>query len=175
MCIAYRFSLTVNPASVTLTADDKSSTVKLLFNVFILFAKPLFKVKKGCDLMADKIKLRNGLIFELVPDGIKPYDKTRKITITSDLTYAEIESCFANTDNISTIQYLSEADEVLKTYADCVSLKTLYKDYDNGTYTVELSIDAVAKQLNELAQGQTNAELALVEVYELLLGVMMNG
>ncbi|MDF2906849.1 MAG: hypothetical protein K0R34_2170 [Herbinix sp.] len=100
----------------------------------------------------EKIKLSNGVIFEITPMGITSLDvqKRRSFNFASELSYDEIETEFKNPDNIASIQYLSEADEVLKTYADCVSLKILSKNIDTGVYTAECSTDAVELQIRQM-------------------------
>ena len=116
----------------------------------------------------EKIKV-NSQTFNLVPNGISSINKQRSFTITSSLTYTEIESAFSD---VSRIEYLSEIDEVLNTYLDGVSLKSLSKDIDSGTYMAVIGVDAIERYMNTITSAQTNSELALVEVYELILGVM---
>jgi hypothetical protein len=116
----------------------------------------------------EKIKV-NGQEFDLIPMGISSSDKRRCFTISTLLSPSEIETAFAD---VSNIQYVSEEGEVLRAYLDCVSLKGYTRDIGAGTYTVELSTDAVEKRLQEITSGLTYSELALVEVYEMLLEVM---
>jgi len=79
----------------------------------------------------EKIKLNNGQIFNIIPMGINTneYGKSRKFSFTSDLGYGEIEIAFSM-ENIRKIEYLSTADEILKTYIDSISLKSLSKEFD---------------------------------------------
>jgi hypothetical protein len=116
----------------------------------------------------EKIKV-NGQEFDLVPMGISSSDKRRSFTLSTTVSPSEIEAAFTD---VGSIQYLSEDGKVLRTYLDCVSLKGYTHDIGGETYTVELSTDAVEKRLQEITSGLTYSELALVEVYELLLGVM---
>lgn len=78
----------------------------------------------------EKIRLKDEQIFEIIPMGIETsaYEKVRKFSFASDLNYAEIETTFS-TDNICKIEYYSEANELLKTYTDCTSLKSLSKEF----------------------------------------------
>ena len=69
--------------------------------------------------------------FEIIPMGIETnlYNKTRKFSFVSDLGYFDVEIAF-DKDNISNIEYYSSADELLKTYTDCISLKMLSKEFN---------------------------------------------
>ncbi len=106
--------------------------------------------------MSEKIKLSNGTEFDLAVMGIAASEKKLSFIFASELTYAEIEAIFLDPENYSTIQYLSESGDVLVTYADCVSLKGMAKDIENGTYTVTLSTDAVEKLLNQISNQLAN-------------------
>ena len=98
----------------------------------------------------EKIKLKNEEVFEIVPMGIETdlYNKTRTFSFISELGYAEIETAFT-TQNLSKIEYLSSTDELLKTYIDCVVLKSLTKEFgkevEDGViadvYSVDLELD----------------------------------
>jgi len=105
----------------------------------------------------EKIRLRNGQEFELVPMGISDNSATkrRKFTFTSTLTYQEIENMFAVNDNISVIQHLDEVGEILTTYVDCTALKLISRNLELGAYTVELSVDAIEKELQRLKTEAT--------------------
>lgn len=119
--------------------------------------------------MSEKIRLKNGQEFELTPMGIRQTEKSREITFSSTLSTSQIEALLTD-DNISRIEYLSEAGEVLNTYLDCVAVKAIQKNIENGTYTVDLSIDAVERMLKKLQDNITYTELALVELYEAMNG-----
>jgi len=98
----------------------------------------------------EKIRLNNGQIFELIPIGIETdvLKKRRKFSFVSELGYAEIEATFS-VDNITSIDYLSADNEVLKIYTDCNGLKMIAKEfnkeYEDGkfadVYTVVLEIN----------------------------------
>lgn len=98
----------------------------------------------------EKIKLNDSQIFEIIPMGINTniFEKTRKFSFISDLNYTEIETAF-QLKNISKIEYYSVGDELLKTYTDCVSLKSLTKEFNKeyedskfaDIYTVVLAIE----------------------------------
>ena len=97
----------------------------------------------------EKIKLNNNQIFEIIPMGIDTnlFEKSRKFSFASTLNYGEIETAF-NPQNINKIEYISTANELLKTYIDCKSLKMLSKEFGKqvedtviaDVYTVVLEI-----------------------------------
>ena len=107
----------------------------------------------------EKIKLKNGQEFELIPMGISTDNimKRREFAIMSELPFEEIKAIFSNIDNISEIHYTKD-NLTSKTYADCVGFKSIKLDTDykidentiTDIYIVELSIDAMEKELNEL-------------------------
>lgn len=108
----------------------------------------------------EKIKLKDGTILNLVPMGIQDNKKRRRFTFFAELT--NIEEIFTE-DNISRIEYLSVADEVLAVYVDCVSLKLFTKDIENGTYTVELSLDDLERKIKTLQETVDTLVLSELE------------
>ncbi|HHV10419.1 MAG TPA: hypothetical protein GXX75_09110 [Clostridiales bacterium] len=94
----------------------------------------------------EKIKIGTNE-FELVVNGITDRDKSRSFTIASEAQYAEIEAAFADTSNIKVV---SEGGEVLTAYLDGVGLKSIRRDYEAGTYTIEVSTDAMVVELKEI-------------------------
>ena len=78
----------------------------------------------------ETIKLNNGQAFEIIPMGIdaNAFEKIRVFSFVSELGYGEIETAF-NAENIGNIQYLSDHDELLQTYTDCIALKSLSKEF----------------------------------------------
>ena len=100
----------------------------------------------------EKIKLANDQVFNSAPMGVVGNDitKRRRITFTSDLGYADIETMLSSPDNISRITYMLETGAIIGIYTDCVALKSLTKDMDVGTYVAEFSTDATEKKLQDL-------------------------
>ena len=96
----------------------------------------------------EKIKIGTN-IFDIPPMGIIENTKRRSFVILSDLPYADIETAFID---VSNIQYFSEAGEQLATYMDGISVKTITKDLEAGTYTIETGIDAVEAELKQLRE-----------------------
>lgn len=121
----------------------------------------------------EKIRLKNGQEFDLIPMGIvnNIVTKRRRFTFTSSLSYEEIEAQFSQ-DNISKIEYLNESGATLATYLDCVSLKSLARDINTETFTVELSFDDIERKISAIASNIVYTELALTEIYEMILGGM---
>lgn len=106
----------------------------------------------------EKIKLKNGQEFTLIPMGITTAEKIRIFRVTSTLSYEEIKTAVSNTDNISSIDYTLADGNTYRTYADCVSFKGLAFDkgvkIDDSTisdvYAISLSTDAVEKSMIDL-------------------------
>jgi len=100
----------------------------------------------------EKLLLKNGHEFDVVPLGIVSNEMTkrRRITIKTDMDYNDVLAILSNKDNISEIKYSLENGTVIAVYQDCVSLKTLTRDFDNGTYTAEFGTDATERIVQEL-------------------------
>lgn len=126
--------------------------------------------------MSEKIKMKNGTVFNLIPMGIVDDAKKRSFSFTSLLTFAEVEAIFLNPENFTSIMHQSETGETLSTYADCVSYRYIGKDATNGVYTVTLSTDAVETALREVSASITNQQ-AYVDsaICELTLLISMGG
>lgn len=128
--------------------------------------------------MKEKIRLKNGQEFEIIPMGIEVQGNRRIFKFVSELSYPEVLEVFANEDNISKIEYILADGTTGRTYLDCVSLKALgfnpkYQVFEDATadvFIVEISIDAVERVLKALQNNMTYTELALVEIYESMLG-----
>lgn len=127
----------------------------------------------------EKIRLKDGTEVNLIPMGITEKPNLRIFKFVSELAYEEILGKF-NERNIEEINYILADDTIGATYKDCVALKSLTfvpkMQIDDNTlsdvYIITVSTDAIEKMMSELSSGLTYSELALTEVYELLLGVM---
>ena len=116
----------------------------------------------------EKIKLKNGQEFELVPMGIVNDDinKRRKFKIVSELPYEEIKAIFNDADNIAVIDYAVDTT-VSKTYADCVILKSLKfevgyridESTERDIYIIELSTDEVSMALQKIQETLNSNQL----------------
>lgn len=121
--------------------------------------------------MSEKIKLKNGQIFELIPMGIKTktLEKTRVFKVVSDLAYDEMLAILSDSVNIGSIEYITEDNLVTKTYLDCVSLKGLefrpeYQITDMDThdiYVFELSTDIIERQLLSVSKSLDAANVTI--------------
>lgn len=100
----------------------------------------------------EKLLLKNGHEFDVVPLGIVSNEMTkrRRITIKTDMDYNEVLAILSNKDNISEIKYSLKNGTVIAVYQDCVSLKSLTKDFEQGTYTAEFGTDATERIVQEL-------------------------
>jgi hypothetical protein len=99
----------------------------------------------------EKIRISN-TEFDLIPMGINSTEKVRSITTSTSLSHDEIVLALSD---VSTIQYISESGEILQTYLDGVKAKSITNHLD-GTYTIEISIDPIERQLADL-QAQIDA------------------
>ena len=97
----------------------------------------------------EKIRI-SGHTFDLIPMGISSGDKKRSYTISTVLSHSEVETAFTDVDKI---EHLSETGEVLTTYLDGVSTKTITHDLENGTYTIVVGVDAVERELTTLREA----------------------
>lgn len=114
----------------------------------------------------EKIVIGNENEFNIIPDGIRTNEskKRRTFSIISDMTYSEIETIFSDRSNLSVIQLCSASGDQLKSYYDCVSMKSLSKIKDaeidtesevdtttvTDVYVVEVSTDTVEKDVQIL-------------------------
>lgn len=117
----------------------------------------------------EKIKLKNGQLFDLVSMGITSSDKRRSFTFTSTLAFTDIELSFTDS-NVSNIQYLSATDEILASYTDCVTLKSLLRDIEGGTYTAVISVDAFDRKILDLQKYTDGAICELTFLFSMMMG-----
>lgn len=113
------------------------------------------------------IRLKNGIEFDVIPMGIDKKEATRSFTVSSELPYSDILSAF---EDVEKIEYLSETGEVLAVYTDCVKSLSITKDLENNTYTVIVSTDATGLELKRIQENILLTELALTEIYEMMIG-----
>ena len=109
--------------------------------------------RKRKDGFMEKISI-NGIQLSLLPMGINKADKTRSFTVSTDLANDKI---LAVISDVSTIEHISEGGEILDTYLDGVKANSVTNHLD-GTYTIEISIDAIERQLTDL-----RAEIAVLK------------
>lgn len=155
---------------MNLMKKSLNKNIRKWFNKILGIQWVPFKFRRKDDFV-EKIRLNNGQEFELIPMGIVDniVTKRRKFTFKSDLDYGDVEAQFAD-DNVAKIEHLNSEGEIMRTYLDCVSLKSLSRDIDAGTYTVELSVDEVERKISDLENNIVYTELALTEIYEMMLG-----
>lgn len=110
--------------------------------------------------MSEKIKLKNGQEFDLIPNGIVTDEakQRRYFKFTSELAYTDILAALSNTANLMQVDYIAEDGTTARTYADCTALKSLnyvleYQIDDNTTaniYVAEISTDPVERAMQGL-------------------------
>ncbi len=107
--------------------------------------------------MKEKIKLKNGQEFEIIPMGIEVQGNRRIFKFVSELSYTEVLESFSDEDNLSKIDYILADGSVDKTYLDCISLKSLsfnpYYQVGDKTidvYIAEISTDAAEAQSKQM-------------------------
>ena len=113
----------------------------------------------------EKIRLKNGQEYNLSPNGIRTEGNKRKFTVYSD---TDPESAFSS--SIDRIEYLGADGEVLKTYLDCVKVTAISRDIENGTYMVEVSVDAVERKIDNLQAYTDNAICELTMMLSMMMG-----
>ena len=107
----------------------------------------------------EKIRLKDGTEFDLIPMPIEDKGNLRIIKFTSELTHAEILAKFSDI-NIEEINYILADNSIGDTYEDCVTLKSLTfipnVQVDDNTvsdiYVVVLSTDAVERGMQTLKE-----------------------
>ena len=127
----------------------------------------------------EKIKLKNGQEFELVPMGINSNElyKKRTFKFVSELDYEEVKNLFLNRMNLEEVEHIL-ADGSKHTYLDCAKLKELSQRFSenigNGTtadiYIAEVSTDTLERDTEKTKENITLTEIALTEIYETMLG-----
>lgn len=113
--------------------------------------------------MSEKIRI-GAKVYGLAITGIKSKEKSRKFTIISDEEFSEVEAAFSD---VSKIEELSEEDEILITYMDCIRVKQITRNIEDGTYTVEISTDGLERKILDL---QKSTDSAICELTILIWG-----
>lgn len=122
-----------------------------------------------------QIKLNNGKVINA--DSVELVDGVLKIT-TSELTVEELATLFSDKANTSLITLMTESGIETGFKAGFTSLAGI--NYSDGLKTVELfqprdvteaRLSDVEARANNVANGITDIELAMAELYEMLGGV----
>lgn len=106
--------------------------------------------------MKEKIKLKNGQEFEIIPMGIEVQGNRRVFKFVSELSYPKVLEMFSDEDNISKIDYILADGSVDKTYLDCISLKSLSFNpyYQVGDKTIDVYIAEISTDTAEARTKQ---------------------
>ena len=122
-----------------------------------------------------QIKLNNGKVINA--DSVELIDGVLKIT-TAELTVEELATLFSDKNNTNLITLMTESGIETGFKSGFTSLAGI--NYSDGLKTVELfqPIDVTEARLsdvearsNNVANGITDIELAMAELYEMLGGV----
>lgn len=122
-----------------------------------------------------QIKLNNGKVINA--DSVELIDGVLKIT-TSELTVEELATLFSDKANTSLITLMTESGIATGFKTGFTSLAGI--NYSDGLKTVELfqprdvteaRLSDVEARANNVANGITDIELAMAELYEMLGGV----
>lgn len=120
--------------------------------------------------MTEKIRLKDGMEFDLIPMGIVNKEKLRLFKIVSELPTEEIAAKFSPV-NIQRVEYILADDSIGAVYEDCIVFKSImympnvHID-DNTTadiYIVAISTDPVERALLD-TNGKIQATIAAVDM-----------
>lgn len=117
----------------------------------------------------EKIRLKDGTEFELIPMGIDNKDRLRIIKFISELPHAEILAKFSET-NIEKVEHILADETIGTTYEDCTAFKSLtfipdVQVNDNtisDIYVVAISTDATGRALQTLNTDLNGLSTAIV-------------
>ena len=120
----------------------------------------------------EKIRLKDGTEFDLIPMGIDTKGNLRKIKFISELSHAEILAKFSDT-NIEKIDYILADESIGVTYEDCVVLKSLTfvpnvqidDNTVNDIYVVALSTDAVERGMQTLREEMESVANTVIMMF----------
>lgn len=118
----------------------------------------------------DKVRLKNGTEFDLIPMGIDTKGNLRILKIITDMPHDDIVTEFTNPDNIAKIDHFLGDGTIGATYEYCVSFKSLTfipsVQIDDNTvsdiWVALLSTDAVERKLETLNAEMVNIVNAVV-------------
>lgn len=130
--------------------------------------------------MTEKIRLKDGTEFTLVPMGIDEKDKIIYIKIISELPCEDVFTKFADANNISQIEYILADGSIGAVYQDCIAFQFItyipnVEIYDNTTsdiYIVALSTDLIERKLNATQQYIDNAIAELTILIAMMGGIL---
>lgn len=112
----------------------------------------------------EKIRLKDGTEFELIPMGIDNKDKLRIIKFISALPYEDILAKFTDVINLECIEHILADNGIGTTYEDCTAFKSLTFIPDmqvddnimSDIYVVVFSTDAVERELQSINSEMIN-------------------
>lgn len=121
----------------------------------------------------EKIKLTNDAEFELITNGIFVSDTTLTATILPAAdNLSTLYDIFSNAELTKKIILLSNADEQLAVYGDYTILQTIsFNAGEQATVTIVLAKpDEKGLRISSLEEQMTDAQEALCDIYEMIIG-----
>lgn len=133
--------------------------------------KGLFFIERN-DNMVEKLRLKDGTEFELIPMPIEDKGKLRIIKFISELPHAEILAKFSKA-NIEKMEYILADETIGTTYEDCTAFKSLTfvpnVQIDDNTvsdiYVVAISTDAVERGMQILREEMESVANTVIMMF----------
>lgn len=121
----------------------------------------------------EKIKLTNDAEFELITNGIFVSDTALTTTILPAAdNLSTLYDIFSNAELTKKIILLSNTDEQLAVYGDYTILQTIsFNAGEQATVTIVLAKpDEKGLRISSLEEQMTDAQEALCDIYEMIIG-----
>lgn len=127
--------------------------------------------------MTEKIRLKNGKEFDLIPMGISERNEIRCFKFVSNIPYYEILAEFEDESNLETIEHVLTDGTIGNTYADCVKYKSLtfipdVQIDDNNVkdiYIISISTNEVER---ELKQTREDLKVTMSALHAILTDIL---
>lgn len=120
----------------------------------------------------DRLILANGTEYGLI--AIDEAEHVGFIIDPGPVSLSQIRLDFGNPQNTKDMKVATESGSVMNEYVGYVDLYSIVLKDDTVTVYMDRP-DEVAVQLRLLSQQMTDAELALCELYEMIIGGTDNG
>lgn len=122
----------------------------------------------------EKIKLTDNSEYNLTTNGIFANEEVlTAIFLLESHDLTALYEIFSNSAKTKQITLLSSADEPLAIYGNYVNLTSIMLNPDDETPTVTVNLkkaDEIALRLASIEEQMTDAQEALCDIYELIIG-----